>query len=66
MLKRSAALSQTTWKEEREGFSWNNIVVLCALGLQPLRLLSREARGIRLSRGTVLVSFLILMASCTV
>ena len=59
MLNNSAALLQTAWKERKSGsrfVCWNNIVMLCSLGLQSPKLPSREAKEIHLSQGSVLQS----------
>ena len=49
----SCSLADHLERREEWVFSWNNIVVLSGLGMESLRLPSREAEGINLSQGSV-------------
>ena len=49
----SCSLADYLERRKDWGFSWNNIVMSCGLGLHSPRLPSREAKGIHLSHGSV-------------
>ena len=50
----SSSLADYLETRKERVLSWNNVVVLCGLGLQSPRLASREAKGIQFSQGNVL------------